>query len=390
MQVRVIITATGSAIGPLFDIYAVNGGSISTLIASDVVPSTLFGAGIVYNVPNDTIQIKIVNIELDGSAGACDDYIMDILLAPTTTSTTTTHVVSSSTTTTTTIEVVPTTSTTTSTSSTSTSTTSTSTSSSTTTTSTTSETPPTTTTTTTLDDVDKAYCHTLYIDKNYIPVEPDPNTQLWAFVLIPGEAQTWVKLLITSGQEGDYENACVCSTIGFTLGWSTISDPPTEGQDPESLFITSENTYVECDDQLECGTCWEIEPPTTSTSTTGEPTTTSTTTNEVMLSCSDFGVSFENNLPGNDNQWSAWINLPVAATGDTDFEIGFAATRNDTTGSCNTTVNVTVLSGQTTGSATSMTCIENIQAESWTVDSWEIVSITPDTGKYNKIYCGVR
>jgi len=217
----------------------------------------------------------------------------------------------------------------------------------------------------------------LYIDKNYIPVEPDPNTQLWAFVLIPGEAQTWVKLLITSGQEGDYENACVCSTIGFTLGWSTISDPPTEGQDPESLHITSVDTGVECTLQLDCGTCWEIEPPTT-------------TTNEVMLSCSDFGVSFENNLPGNDNQWSAWINLPVAATGDTDFEIGFVATRNDTLGSCNTTINVTVLSGQTTGSATSMTCIENIQAESWTVNSWEIVSITPDTGKYNKIYCGVR
>jgi len=403
MLVRVIINSMGSAVGPKINVIAMPSGIIPTgpHDASCVDPG-YFSVSRIYDVPNDTTSIIIRSVEYDCSTpGVCDDYEMSIIPAyDTTTTTTTTPIVPITSTTTSTSS---TSTSTTSTSSTSTSTTSTSTSSSTTTTTTTSEIPGPTTTTTTTAYVDAAHCQTLYIDKNYIPVEPDPNTQLWAFVLIPGEAQTWVKLLITSGQEGDYENACVCSTIGFTLGWSTISDPPTEGQDPESLHITSVDTGVECTLQLDCGTCWEIEPPTTTTSTTGEPTTTTTTTsttgeptttttttNEVMLSCSDFGVSFENNLPGNDNQWSAWINLPVAATGDTDFEIGFVATRNDTLGSCNTTINVTVLSGQTTGSATSMTCIENIQAESWTVNSWEIVSITPDTGKYNKIYCGVR
>jgi hypothetical protein len=78
----------------------------------------------VYDVPNDTTSIIIRSVEYNCSTpGVCNDYKMDILLAPTTTSTTTTPVAPSTTTTTTTSEVVPTTSTTTSTSSTTTTTT---------------------------------------------------------------------------------------------------------------------------------------------------------------------------------------------------------------------------------------------------------------------------
>ena len=178
MLVSVIINSMGSAVGPKINVIAMPSGIIPTGPddASCVDPG-YFSVSRVYDVPNDTTSIIIRSVEYNCSTpGVCNDYKMDILLAPTTTSTTTTPVAPSTTTTTTTSEVVPTTSTTTSTSSTttttttsgpipptSTSTTTSSTSSTTSTTTTSTSSSSTTTTSTTVECPD-CYWYDLYCD----------------------------------------------------------------------------------------------------------------------------------------------------------------------------------------------------------------------------------
>ena len=118
MLVRVIINSMGSAVGPKINVIAMPSGIIPTGPddASCVDPG-YFSVSRVYDVPNDTTSIIIRSVEYNCSTpGVCNDYKMDILLAPTTTSTTTTPVAPSTTTTTTTTTggaTPPTTSTTT-------------------------------------------------------------------------------------------------------------------------------------------------------------------------------------------------------------------------------------------------------------------------------------
>ena len=125
----------------------------------------------------------------------------------------------------------------------------------------------------------------------------------------------------------------------------------------------------------------------TSTTTSTSTSTTTTTTTAYQFGCTDFGVAFSNYQPGSQNLWEAGIYLPANAVEYTVFEIYFTATRNDEPDSYYGTINIPVLAGTDSGTATSLAGLAQDFAEQWTVDTWEITGVLPDNGYYIVISC---
>jgi len=332
MLVTVIINSMGSAVGPKINVIAMPSGIIPTGPddASCVDPG-YFSVSRVYDVPNDTTSIIIRSVEYNCSTpGVCNDYKMDILLAPTTTSTTTTPVAPSTTTTTTTSEVVPTTSTTTSTSSTttttttsgpipptSTSTTTSSTSSTTSTTTTGTSSSTTTTTSTTSEPTTTTTSTTVLLGNCYDIVVPEAYfTQggytLWISYYPYGGGDVVYQAYTAYDDEGDMSpdvhiKLCALSTPNEPLFW--YNDIAYDHDD----WIIAQCDNM-CDEHTDCVNC------TTTTTTTGEPTTTTTTTEPPLcyhieipddkLTYLGADLYINRQLPGGSSEEIVYFNIP--------------------------------------------------------------------------------
>ncbi len=156
--------------------------------------------------------------------------------------------------------------------------------------------------------------------------------------------------------------------------------------DTQNILIRSEGGV--CEDVIfpvvMCTTTTTTTAEPTTTTTTIPPTTTTTTTAESFtIDNTDYGMSFNNYLPGSANVWEAWITFPHALSRQYTITFDFSATRNDTTGSHSGQVVVTANIGEQYVSGSSSVGLAQDQAEDWTIDSYSVTSIVPNDGIYD-------
>jgi hypothetical protein len=97
--------------------------------------------------------------------------------------------------------------------------------------------------------------------------------------------------------------------------------------------------------------------------------------------CSQYGVNYNNYSPGTTNKFEAGISIEPSAQ-DYEFVLSFTATRTDITETTTQTINISVLSGDSDGTADMDTPDSGNQNENWVIDTWEIVSYSPNDGAF--------
>lgn len=151
---------------------------------------------------------------------------------------------------------------------------------------------------------------------------------------------------------------CECPTTSTTTFTTTLCPPCP----PAETTTTTEG------EQSETTTTTEAEQ--------GEETTTTTTTVDLIpLACDSFGISWENNMPGYNNQWNVTVFLSEDVPGDTQFTVEWDAIRNDVPDSDTFITGITVLTGQNSGQDFVYAGTETL--EDWTVTAWRITAIYP-------------
>ena len=147
---------------------------------------------------------------------------------------------------------------------------------------------------------------------------------------------------------------------------------------PTTSTTTSTTTIcIPCPPVTTTTTTAEEQGGTTTTTTEEEQgrTTTTTTIDLIPLTCDSFGISWENNMPGHNNQWNVIVSLSGNVSVETQFTVEWDATRNDVPDSETFITGVTVLIGQSIGQDFVYAGTEML--EDWTVTAWRITAIYP-------------